>query len=127
MCAQIAPADVYLTNNFLPNAGQIAEIQAMLALCPTHPLAAQYTAAIARTQVVDGRDFNGGVMVVGQDVQPGTYASENVEGCYWERQDKNGRTLANDFVTAAARVQVTIEASDFGFYSEGCGHWLPVG
>ncbi len=71
-------------------------------------------------------DFATGDFTVGigtGQVPPGTYEVSNVEDCYWERVDGNGRTIDNDFVTAAPRVEVSIGAGDAGFNNEGCGHW----
>lgn len=71
--------------------------------------------------------FGDGTFKVNGDIAPGTYATGGVSDCYWARVDANGRTIANDFVTGAPRVQVTILASDAGFTSRGCEEWDRVG
>jgi len=88
----------------------------------------QFAAAWKRAQ----RGFAEGDQEVGKDVKPGTYmttarlAGGRVSNCYWERSGKNGHTIANDFVTAAKEVRVTIKKSDEMFTSQGCGDWVPV-
>ncbi len=53
--------------------------------------------------------------VVGEDIEPGTYeATIFGEGlftdAYWEVTDSGGGIIANDFVTSAQKVTVTILA-----------------
>lgn len=104
------------------------EMQAALILCPDHPDAKEYryqiSAAIEQSKI-DDANIQEGVFRVGSDVKPGTYVTADVEGCYWERQDKNGNITKNFFTNAALRVEVTIYASDYAFYSSGCGTWKP--
>ena len=57
---------------------------------------------------------------------PGTYVTFDVEGCYWERLDNTGSIIANNFIRAAPRVEVTINSSDFAFNSERCGRWAQI-
>lgn len=65
-----------------------------------------------------------GKFLVGTDVQPGTYTiTEPVEDCYWERSDSQGNIIANNFISIAPSVTVTISPSDAGFTSQGCGLW----
>lgn len=65
-----------------------------------------------------------GKFLVGTDVQPGTYTiTEPVEDCYWERSDSQGNIVANNFISIAPSVTVTISPSDAGFTSQGCGLW----
>ena len=77
--------------------------------------------------------FGDGSYEVGKEVQPGTYETTahlsggRVGNCYWERSGKNGRILANDYVTAARKIRVTIRRSDHFFTTRGCGNWLKVG
>jgi len=74
--------------------------------------------------------FGEGVMIVGQDVPPGTYRSSGPDGglysaCYWERlagfSGQLQDIIANEF--ADYRQVVTIKEGDVGFNSEGCGRW----
>jgi hypothetical protein len=70
--------------------------------------------------------FGDGTYQVGTDVQPGTYRTrQGSPNCYYERLKNfaggmNG-ILANG-VTSAPAV-VTIEPTDAGFNSQGCGTW----
>lgn len=70
--------------------------------------------------------FGNGIHVVGADIQPGTYRAATFSGsCYWERKSGFGGTIdeiiANSFTTIPQ--VVTIESSDAGFESDGCGTW----
>lgn len=110
------------------NEGQAREIRAALILCPHHPLAAKYRAAIARGAAAarteaNGTRFEDGTYRVGKQIKPGTYVVRNVEDCYWERQNRNGGIIDNYFTMSALRVQVSIRSSDYAFFSEGCGTW----
>lgn len=65
-----------------------------------------------------------GTLVVGKDVQPGTYKSKGNaadSGCYWERLDKSGEIIDNGIPTGQGLV--TIKASDGGFSTQGCNDW----
>jgi len=70
--------------------------------------------------------FGDGTYQVGADIQPGTYRTrEGSPNCYWERLKNfsggiNG-ILANGGTSAPGIV--TIEPTDVGFHSEGCGTW----
>ncbi|MCG5446140.1 hypothetical protein NIE79_004705 [Micromonospora sp. NIE79] len=76
--------------------------------------------------------FTDGSHEVGKEIKPGTYettahsAGETIGDCYWERSTDGGRTIANDFITAAKKVRVTIRSSDGIFTSRGCGNWVRV-
>jgi hypothetical protein len=70
--------------------------------------------------------FGDGTYQVGTDVQPGIYRTRvGSPNCYWERlRNFSGGLhgiLANGNTSAPAIV--TIEQSDAGFHSEGCGTW----
>ena len=73
--------------------------------------------------------FSGGTQVVGVDIAPGTYAtSDTSQGCYWERLTGFSGEL-DDIITNEFTFDttiVTIDASDVGFSSSGCGTWVPV-
>ncbi|MCO5176278.1 MAG: hypothetical protein M9890_04785 [Thermomicrobiales bacterium] len=74
----------------------------------------------------DATTFTDGSWTVGKDIEAGTYRS-GASGvmCYWERLSGFGGTIddiiANDINTG--RAVVSIDASDTGFFSEGCGTW----
>ena len=74
-----------------------------------------------------------GTWLVGEQVEPGVYAVDAGDGCYWERLSGFGGSviddvLANDFVSGGGRQLVEIERSDVGFSNdEDCGTWRAVG
>ena len=73
--------------------------------------------------------FGDGTWVVGADIQPGTYRARPVETCVWYRLSGFGGT-SDDTITldmsSAGPVIVTIEPTDAGFDSSGCGDWSLV-
>ncbi|MEU1592820.1 hypothetical protein ABZ468_08140 [Streptomyces sp. NPDC005708] len=120
--------------NYLDTAGseeQIKEVTGAFILCPDHPDKRRVTKQLATAKKrnkleADGRIFGDGVFRVGSEIKPGTYYAEDVQGCYWERTDRNGAPIDNYFSNGAKRVQVTIRTTDYSFNSEGCGQWKPV-
>lgn len=70
--------------------------------------------------------FGDGVYIVGTDIAPGTWRTEGAEGCYWERKSgfsgEFSDIIANDF--SSGPQLVTIQPSDRGFESNGCGTWM---
>jgi hypothetical protein len=73
--------------------------------------------------------FTDGDLIVGTDIQPGTYRSTGQSGCYWARLQSFGHTtddvLANDNTDNPA--VVTIAPTDKGFEATRCGTWTLVG
>jgi hypothetical protein len=70
--------------------------------------------------------FGGGDLVVGTNVQPGTYRTRTAQSfCYWERVSGFGGTLDEIIAngTGSGYFTVTIGAGDAGFNSTGCGTW----
>ncbi|PWU56293.1 hypothetical protein DLE60_26505 [Micromonospora globispora] len=131
ICAAVDPDDVYVEAGFAASSEQIPEINAALILCPTHPYAKKWRAAVQRGQVdadleAQGRLFGSGTYRVGKEIKPGTYVTHDVDGCYWERQNSSGNIIDNYFTNGARRVQVTIRSSDYAFHSENCGEWRPA-
>lgn len=71
-------------------------------------------------------DSFGGVKIVGTDIAPGTYRTRTAqEGCYWERLSGFDGTLDEIIANQISDVPevVTIDPSDAGFNSQGCGTW----
>jgi hypothetical protein len=62
---------------------------------------------------------------VNRDIPAGTYRVSNAQDCYWARvsgfSGDIDEILANDI--ASGTVTVTVEPTDFGFTSQGCGQW----
>lgn len=70
--------------------------------------------------------FGGGDLVVGSDVQPGTYRTRSAQSfCYWERVSGFGGSLDEIIAngTGEGFFTVTIGDGDAGFSSSGCGTW----
>lgn len=132
LCAEVDPDDVYAQKGFVMSDQQIPETIGALMLCPKQPHAAKWRQAIVRGQAElklekAGRTFGSGVYLVGKEIKPGTYVvTGDIANCYWERQNRNGGIIANDFVLQSRRVQVTIRSSDYAFSSSGCGTWKPA-
>jgi hypothetical protein len=71
--------------------------------------------------------FGDGDQIVGADIRPGTYRTREAAffGCYWERLKGFSGGL-DDIIangTGSGYFVVTIERSDAGFSSRGCGEW----
>lgn len=69
--------------------------------------------------------FGDGMFVVGRHIAAGTYRSASSVPCYWQRLsgfsgDAEADVIADDF---RAQPTVTIQATDTGFLSDGCGAW----
>ncbi|HVW33984.1 MAG TPA: hypothetical protein VHL53_15725 [Acidimicrobiia bacterium] len=76
-----------------------------------------------------GDSFGNGVMVVGVDVLPGTYASAANSGCYWARLSGFDGSL-DDIITnefGDGQQVVTIASGDAGFKSSNCSDWHRIG
>ena len=73
--------------------------------------------------------FSDGMQLVGRDVAPGMYrAAEHVSTrCRWVRLSDWSWTVGVITERLQREVAVAeIAASDAGFFSEGCGEWVPV-
>ncbi len=80
--------------------------------------------------VVDGdvvpvTSFEEGDLLVGRDIEPGTYTSAGGESCYWSRSSdasgEVGAIIANQLARGPAVVDV--DEDDVVFSSERCGTW----
>src|SRR5699024_2667222 len=108
-----------------------AEVDGAFILCPDHPERevveqGMKEAAAEADQVERGERFGAGLYQVNEDIEPGTYVSEDeegFEGCYWERLDSAGNIINNNFITSGFRAEVTIQDSDYSFFTERCGEW----
>jgi hypothetical protein len=77
----------------------------------------------------DNAHFGDGTFIIGEDIQPGTYrASSPSRGCYYARLSGFGGSV--DDILANANTDyptvVTIQPTDKGFKSDGCGTWTAV-
>lgn len=137
-----------------PPDGYWSSAYAALLLCPDHPeasdivaradsaLAAETAAAAAAAEqaavaeqtanqraaeITAGTRIEAGIHRVGDTVQPGTFATEGeLSNCYWERLASDGSILENGFLTSALRVEVTVDPTDYSFFSQRCGEWVRV-
>lgn len=129
ICAEADLGDFEHTKPW--SAGQIAEVEGALVLCPDHPDRTTVEKRMEKGQKEEeardrGEIFNDGTYRVGDDVKAGTYVVESdvpFEGCYWERLDASGEIIENNFVNGGFRVEVTISSSDYSFSAERCGEW----
>lgn len=131
ICGQVDPHDVYLEKGFAMSPEQIKEMTGAIKICPDHPHAKAWRTAMKLGQAdadleAQGRMFGDGTYRVGKEIKAGTYVTRDVDGCYWERQNGSGETIANYFTNSAKRVVVTIRSSDYAFSTEGCGTWRPA-
>ncbi|NUS82803.1 MAG: hypothetical protein HOY75_08615 [Streptomyces sp.] len=61
-----------------------------------------------------------------QEIGPGTYrAVGRASDCYWERTTKGGGIIANQYVTQATALTVTLQVGEL-FTNDGCGALQPV-
>jgi hypothetical protein len=132
LCAQTGKGAYDTWADGPPTAEQARELAGELILCPDHPDRKRIRALIVAGGEQDrlekaGRAFGPGVFRVGEQIKPGTYvAGAPGDGCYWERQDRKGEIIDNNFAANATRVEVTIRESDYAFNSRGCGDWRPA-
>jgi hypothetical protein len=79
-------------------------------------------------RVTTGATVGEGKMIVGLDIEPGTYASQSNSDCYWARLSGFGGTLSEIITNEIGDGQqvVTISASDVGFESSGCNDWTRI-
>ena len=70
--------------------------------------------------------FGNGTHIVGEDIAPGTYRAPGGEECRWARLSGLGGSgddvLGFNSPTSVSQI-VTIDSSDAGFESRGCGQW----
>lgn len=126
-CGGNDPADYYATAKDLSDP-QVDEVRLYLTLCPNHPQAKKWRAAIsasaaARKAEKDGTRVYDGTYKVPSQMKRGTYVVKDVKDCYWETRNSSGNIVANNFVAAAARVVAVVGRSAVVFTAEGCGQW----
>lgn len=89
-----------------------------------------WTADLSPITASPSSPFGAGTFIVGVDIAAGTWQSSGTDSCYWQRTSgfsgDFGEILANDFSSGGASI-VSINPSDKGFTSSGCGTWTKVG
>jgi len=120
----------FVVKNEVLSEPQARETQGAALLCPDHPHIEELGPAVAAALDLAERDRNriqyDGTYVVGKELNPGTYVAMPTGGCYWERTDRNGEIIDNNF-SNGARVQFTVEPSDYSVSVQGCGEWTRAG
>lgn len=113
-----------LANRFMAGGRAVVEVEATDAVLSTQGCGTWWP--VVDGDMVPMTTFEQGDLLVGRDVEPGTYASEGGESCYWSRSsDASGSItsiVANHF--GAGPVVVDVAAEDVVFRSEGCGTWV---
>jgi hypothetical protein len=129
-CATVYPGADYAGTEELALA-TANEIKAALILCPQHPRASQWKLVAAGRIFEDGTYLVASTAKPGTHIKPGTYVIQlgpddgTIHDCYWERTNRSGNIIDNNFVLSAKRVQVTIRSGDYSFTSRDCGTWRP--
>lgn len=94
----------------------------------TPPQGGNEVVAVA-TSTGPATSFGDGTFIVGTDIEPGTYRTSGGSNCYYARLSGFDGTF-NDIIansnTDGNDAIVTIESSDAGFQSSGCGTWTQV-
>jgi hypothetical protein len=72
--------------------------------------------------------FGDGIHIVGTDIVPGTYRNSGTGFCYYARLSGFSGQLKDIIANANTSSQsvVTIDPSDKGFQSSGCGTWMQI-
>lgn len=131
VCAQTAGIPI----DEIRGPSQGVEVAGAMLLCPKHPkiesmkVQAAAGRALAEEQhQVDVAKKNKkfaapGSYLMGKDLVPGTYQSvgQSVSECYWEISDAQGKILANNFISVAPKLTISIPATASGFTARGCG------
>jgi hypothetical protein len=73
--------------------------------------------------------FGDGAYAVGVDIAPGTYTTSGGGSCYWERESDLTGGIGSIIVNsnATGETTVSIDPSDKGFKTQGCGTWTKTG
>lgn len=123
--------DGFLTMDLWLTPEHAQEMRRVLALCPGFPHADLFSAAVAEVELAEQQFADGTRIeddtthIVGDTIYAGTWVVEQSRSnCYWERRDSAGNIIDNNFIPGQTRVQVTIRASDYSFFSENCGEWV---
>ncbi|MEV0597305.1 hypothetical protein [Nonomuraea cavernae] len=102
---------------------------------PTPGGTAGGTPAALRTQprAEPGDDWSVHMLIVGEDIEPGTYTSRSRDGnpmvsCFWARFSSTAGLPADEIESnkVTGPVTVTIQPTDRGFATGGCEEWVKV-
>ena len=90
------------------------------------PVSVTTTVTVTEAAAGPSTTIKDGINLVGVDVQPGTYRSENGD-CYWARLSGTGGSLDDIIANSNGATVVTIDPSDRAFESRRCAPWTQVG
>lgn len=90
------------------------------------PVSVTATATVTEAAAGPTATIKNGINLVGVDVQPGTYRSDN-DNCYWARLSATNGTLDDILANSNGATVVTINPSDHAFESRYCAPWTQVG
>lgn len=84
------------------------------------------TATVTEAAAGPTATIKNGISLVGVDIQPGTYRSDN-EDCYWARLSGTSGSFNDIIANSNGATVVTIDSSDHAFESRRCSPWTQVG
>jgi hypothetical protein len=90
------------------------------------PATTTQTATVTEAAAGPTATIKDGVSLVGVDVQPGTFRSDNAD-CYWARLSGTSGSFDDIITNSIGATVVTISASDVAFESRSCAPWARVG
>jgi len=90
------------------------------------PATTTQTATVTEAAAGPTATIKDGVSLVGVDVQPGTFRSDNAD-CYWARLSGTSGSFDDIITNSIGATVVTISASDVAFESRSCAPWAQVG
>jgi len=117
-----APAPVTVTSTATPPT-VTTTVTADPTTVTAPPVTVTESATVTELAAGPTATIKNGISLVGVDVQPGTYRSEN-EDCYWARLSGTSGSF-NDII--ANSNGATVDSSDHAFESRRCSPWTQVG
>lgn len=90
------------------------------------PVTVTETATVTEAAAGPTASIKNGISLIGVDVQPGTYRSDN-EDCYWARLSGTSGSFGDIIANSNGATVVTISSSDHAFESRRCSPWTQVG
>ena len=128
-----APAPVTVTAMPSTVTATVTSTPAPVTAAPITVTAAPSTVVQTQTATVTAQALAGpkatikeGISLVGVDVQPGTYRSDN-PSCYFARLSGTSGELDDIIANGNGATVVTIDPSDNAFESRRCSPWTQVG
>lgn len=120
-----APAPVTVTSTATPPT-VTTTVTADPTTVTAPPVTVTESATVTELAAGPTATIKNGISLVGVDVQPGTYRSEN-EDCYWARLSGTSGSFNDIIANSNGATVVTIDSSDHAFESRRCSPWTQVG